>query len=151
MNRRTFFNVLGLGALLSQLPKLSVPVAEAVPMMALKRHSSLLVSLHTSDPNVGQCLQSNSEVSYAGYARVRVARDDKYWKVLGDDEVGFHAEPVNDIVFPECTASYNEPIRYFGIGIEDDKHVFWSGPLDRKLILTSCDAPVLKHVKITER
>lgn len=72
--------------------------------------TSLFVALHTVDPAEAG-LQSTSEATYTGYARVTVARTSGGWTVTANS-----ASPVAAITFGACTAGTNT-ITHFSVGV----------------------------------
>lgn len=72
--------------------------------------TDLYVSLHTSSPGEGGS-QTSNEISYTGYARVAVARDNTGWTVAGDT-----VTPAADIDFGLMTAGAGGTVTHLGIG-----------------------------------
>lgn len=74
--------------------------------------TTLYLALHTADPGeTGN--QSTSEVSYAGYSRVAVARTPSGWTVSGNS-----VSPAAPIEFGEMTAGTSGTATYATIGTD---------------------------------
>jgi hypothetical protein len=82
--------------------------ATAIPWAAA---SNLFVALHTADPGEDGN-QGTSEATYAGYARVQVARTSGGWTVNGSPGLGVNAALIQ---FPQCTSGSNT-ITHVSIG-----------------------------------
>ncbi len=72
--------------------------------------TSLWVSLHTADPGETGT-QGTNEASYAGYARVSVARTTAGWVVTGNS-----VSPVSAITYPTATSTSTSTMTHFGCG-----------------------------------
>ena len=72
--------------------------------------TDLYVALHTADPTDAG-VQTASEATYTGYARVAVARTAGGWTVTGNS-----VSPVAAISFGACTAGANT-ITHWSIGV----------------------------------
>lgn len=72
--------------------------------------TNLYVALHTADPTDAG-VQTASEATYTGYARVAVARTAGGWTVTGNS-----VSPVAAISFGACTAGANT-ITHWSIGV----------------------------------
>jgi hypothetical protein len=83
---------------------------------------SLYVALHTADPGEGGD-QTTSEATYAGYARVAVARTAGGWTVTGSS-----ASPTAPVAFPAC-AGGAETITHWSVGAAASGagKIFYSG------------------------
>lgn len=104
-------------------------------------------ALHTGAPDPGRP-QSEQEIAYTGYARVRVSRDG------GFVVEGNVARPAADVEFPECTAPVGGPIAeaaWFSTGARDV--ILHAGPLDEILRIGPRMVPVLAadRVRIERR
>jgi hypothetical protein len=71
---------------------------------------SLYASLHTADPGVGGS-QTSSEISYTGYARVALARDNTWWTVATSSATNAKA-----ITFGQMTAGAGGTATFLCIG-----------------------------------
>ena len=71
--------------------------------------TNIFVSLHTADPGEAG-LQTTSEATYTGYARVSVARTTGGWTVTANS-----VSPVATISFPVCTGGSNT-ITHWAVG-----------------------------------
>lgn len=72
--------------------------------------TSLYIALHTADPTDAG-VQTASEATYTGYARVSVARTAGGWTVTGNS-----VSPVAAISFGACTAGANT-ITHWSVGV----------------------------------
>lgn len=72
--------------------------------------TNLYVALHTADPTDAG-VQTASEATYTGYARVAVARTAGGWTVTGNS-----VSPVAAISFGACTAGANT-ITHWSVGV----------------------------------
>lgn len=70
---------------------------------------SLYIGLHSADPGVAGD-QTTSELSYTGYGRVPVARDNTWWTVTAGSAVNAKA-----ITFNQCTAG-SGTAAWFSVG-----------------------------------
>ncbi len=89
--------------------------------------TNLEVSLHTASPGVGGN-QTTNEISYTGYARVPVSRDNTGFTVSTNTVV-----PVNPITFGECTVIGSPTdVTYFAIGTAHSGtgHLLYFGPVN---------------------
>jgi hypothetical protein len=73
------------------------PITNLADSAAVSPATQLYVTLHTADPGADGD-QTVNEVSYPGYARVAVPRDDANWTVVGNT-----VSIVNSAVFPQRT------------------------------------------------
>lgn len=72
--------------------------------------TALQVSLHTADPGETGT-QGTNETSYAGYARVSVARTTAAWVVTNNS-----VSPVSAIAFGVATSTSTGTLTHFGVG-----------------------------------
>ncbi len=87
----------------------------------------LEISLHTASPGAGGS-QTTNEISYTGYARVPVTRDNTGFTVTANGVV-----PVDPIAFGECTVIGSPTdVTYFAIGTAHSGtgHLLYFGPVD---------------------
>lgn len=87
----------------------AVPIANVADNAASSPLTNLYVALHTADPGETG-VQTASEISYAGYARVAVARSAAGFAVA-DDVATF----VDDVTFPQATGG-TATATHFSIG-----------------------------------
>lgn len=87
--------------------------------------TNLYVSLHTADPGEAGD-QTTNEVSYTGYARVAVSRDNSGWTVSGNS-----VSPTADIDFAQGQSGDLGTITHFAIGtaLSGAGKVLYSGTL----------------------
>jgi hypothetical protein len=100
---------------------------------------SLYIALHTADPtDAGD--QTSSEATYAGYARVAVARSSGGWTISGTSPTeATNAAAVN---FPLCTGTPNT-VTYFSVGFASSgaSVILASGALTNSLLIEPGDTP----------
>lgn len=90
---------------------------------------TLYVSLHTADPGDGG-LQTSSEVTYTGYARVAVSRTAAGWQVNGNS-----VSPVVNIDFPTGTGGGGTATHAaVGTALNGGGKILYSGPLNPQII-----------------
>lgn len=106
--------------------------------------TELYVSLHTSDPGEGGD-QTTNEISYTGYARVAVDRDNTGWTVSGNS-----VSPVSDVVFGEMSGGSGGTVTHFGIGTASSGSgvLLYSGTVTPNISVTSSPA-VTPKIKST--
>lgn len=95
--------------------------------------SNLYVSLHTSDPGVGNS-QTTNEAAYTNYARVAVARTTSGWAV----PTGGETENAALVQFPQCGAS-GATITHIAIGTASSGAgtVLYAGALSASLAVAN--------------
>lgn len=84
-------------------------IGDATGLRGSSGAGSLYVSLHTADPGEAGD-QTTNEVSYTGYARVAVARNNTAWTVSGNN-----GENAGTVTFPQCTGG-SATATHFGVG-----------------------------------
>lgn len=87
-------------------------VGDAAGLPGSTGAGSLFVSLHSADPGETGT-QVTSELAYAGYARVAVARTTAAWQV---NTAAGSVSPVANIDFPTSTGS-GATAHFFGVGV----------------------------------
>jgi hypothetical protein len=87
-----------------------VAIANLADNASVSPATDLYVALHTNDPGEGGDQETN-ELSYAGYARVSVARTTAGWAV-SDNRVS----NVNAISFGQCTSG-TQSAGYVSVGL----------------------------------
>ena len=123
----------------------ATPIAGLADNAASSPLATLTIALHTADPGeTGD--QSTSEAAYAGYARQTVARNSGGWTVTGNS-----VSPVNNIDFPECTASPGAPITHFSIGTGVANKLLYKGTMTPNVTMATGVIPRIKNTTaITE-
>jgi hypothetical protein len=109
--------------------------------------TNLYLSLHTADPGEAGD-QATNETAYTGYARQAVARTTGGWTVTGNS-----VSPVNNIDFPECTASPGAAITHFSIGVAASgaTKVLYKGAITPNITMAVGVIPRLKNTStVTE-
>ena len=98
--------------------------------------TNLYVSLHTADPGEAG-VQTTSEATYTGYARVAVARTSGGWAVSTNT-----ADNVAAITFGACTAGSNT-ITHFAVGTASSGagKILYSGALTASLAVSAGITP----------
>lgn len=74
---------------------------------------ALWLSLHTADPGEAGNAQTTHEATYAGYARVSVARSGSGWTIVGGV-----ASPAGNIVFPASSSGTTQRVTHACIGTQ---------------------------------
>jgi hypothetical protein len=99
----------------------------------------LYLSLHSSDPGAGGN-QGTNEISYTGYSRLSINRDNTGWSISGNV-----ADPAADQSFPLCTAG-TATGAYLGIGTDASGagHLLWSGPITPSIAISAGVTPIVK-------
>jgi hypothetical protein len=96
-------------------------------------------SLHTSDPgDTGG--QATNESTYAGYARVSVARSTAGWSVASGS-----ASPSSAISFPQATSTSTSIVTHFAIGRASATtgEIFFSGTVTPNINIGMGVTPIL--------
>lgn len=98
---------------------------------------SLFISLHSAD--VGETgNQSTSELAYAGYARIPVARTSAGWTITGSTVVN-----AAQIQFPQCTAGLGNASNFaIGCSASGPGVVVLKGALSSTLAISSGITPL---------
>lgn len=93
------------------------------------------ISLHTADPFAVSEVntQNTSEASFAGYARVAVARSGAQWTPNSSDPANPFTSNTNGIVFGKNTSGASVTITHIGIGTD----AAGAGYLTRRIPLDS--------------
>lgn len=93
------------------------------------------ISLHTADPGPAGT-QATSEISYTGYARVAINRDNTSagWTVSSAESVS----PQANIIFPVCTGGSSPVAGYWGIGEAGSGagNLLYSGPISPSITVS---------------
>ena len=99
-------------------------------------NTQLYVALHTADPTESG-VQSSSEISYTGYARVAVARSGAGWTVSGNAATNAAA-----ITFPQC-AGGSGTATHFSVGtrMTGAGELLYIGALDASLAISNGITP----------
>lgn len=108
--------------------------------------TALYVSLHTADPGEAGT-QATSETTYAGYARVGVARTSSGWVVSNNS-----VSPVANVTFPTSTDA-GQTITHFGVGVAASgaSKLLYSGALTPTITTQIGVTPILSNTStITE-
>lgn len=100
--------------------------------------TNLYVSLHTADPGEAG-VQTSSEATYTGYARVAVARSGSGWVVTANS-----VSPAAIISFPPCTAG-SSVVTHFAVGTAQtgDGKVLYKGTVSPTVNVSSGVTPQL--------
>jgi len=100
--------------------------------------TNLQVALHTADPGETG-VQTTSEATYTGYARVAVARTSGGWTVTANS-----VSPVANIDFPACTAGTNT-ITHWSVGTAASGagKILYKGPVSPNISVSSGVTPRL--------
>lgn len=116
-------------------------VGDAAGIQGSSTAGSLYVSLHFADPDEDG-VQTSSEATYTGYARIEVARSSSDWTVTDNSVTN-----TNDIVFGACTGG-DQTISHWGIGTTSsgDGILLFSGALESPLSVTSSPSQIPKFV-----
>lgn len=116
-----------------------VPIPGIADNAAISPLTNLYASLHTADPGAGGD-QTTSEATYAGYARVPVARTSGGWNVTTNS-----VTPVATISFPTSTAGGTETEAFFAIGVNATgvSKILYHGPISPSIVVTFGTIPQL--------
>lgn len=87
------------------------PISNLASNAAITPATQFWLSLHVSDPGANGT-QETSEVSYTGYTRVYLQRDDDDWVIAANK-----VSPVGRVEFPEMTGGIESLAMYVGIGM----------------------------------
>ena len=100
-------------------------------------NTSIYVSGHTADPS-GSDAQTASEISYTGYARVAVPRDNTGFAISGNT-----VKPVNTVAFPASTGGAGGTITHMGYGKASSGtgELWYSGPCTPNIVVASGVTP----------
>lgn len=88
-------------------------IGDAAGLLGSAVAGSLYVSLHSADPGETG-IQTTSELTYTGYARVAVARSGAGWTVSGTTQVANAAV----VLFGTMTALGPQTATHFGVGTD---------------------------------
>lgn len=100
--------------------------------------ANLYIALHTADPTDAG-VQTASEATYTGYARVAVARTAGGWTVTGSS-----VSPVAAISFGACTAGTNT-ITHWSVGVASSggSKILYSGAVTPNISVSNGVTPQL--------
>jgi hypothetical protein len=101
--------------------------------------TSLYVALHTADPGEAG-VQTTSEISYTGYARVAVLRTSGGWTIVGNS-----VSPVADISFPISTGGTGGTATHASVGVaaSGGSKILYSGALSPNIVVTTGVTPII--------
>lgn len=111
-------------------------VGDATGLRGSSAPGSLYMALHTADPTDGGD-QTNSEVSYTGYARVAIARSGAGFTVAGN-----LVSVAANTVFGACTAG-SATATHWSVGIASSgaSMIFYRGALSPSIAISSGVTP----------
>jgi hypothetical protein len=99
--------------------------------------TDLSVALHTSSPGEAGD-QTTNEISYTGYARVDVPRDNTGWTVTGNE-----VSPVNPIEFGIMTAGAGGTVTHFSVGTGVSDFLLYYGTVTPNITVVNGVVPRL--------
>lgn len=115
----------------------AVPIPGLADDAAMDTVTDLEVALHTSSPGAGGD-QSTNEISYTGYARVVVARDNTGWTVT--DNV---VSPAADIVFGTMTGGAGGTVTHMSVGTGETNRMLLFGTVTPNIVVANGVTPRL--------
>ena len=100
--------------------------------------TNLYCAIHTADPGEAG-VQTASECSYGGYARVAVARTSGGWTITGNS-----VSPVQNITFP-IAVSGSQTATHWSVGVASSggSKVLYSGAISPNIVISTGVTPVL--------
>ncbi len=116
----------------------AVAIANLADNAAASPLTDLYVALHTADPTDAG-VQTASEATYTGYARVAVARTAGGWTVTGSS-----VSPVAAISFGACTAGTNTATHWsVGVASSGGSKILYAGAISPTISISAGVTPQL--------
>jgi hypothetical protein len=99
--------------------------------------TDLIVALHTSSPDESGD-QSTNEISYTGYSRVAVTRDNTGWTVSGNS-----VSPAAAIEFGQMSGGAGGTVTHFSVGTGVSNEMLYYGTVTPNIVVTNGVIPRL--------
>ena len=116
----------------------AVAIANLADNAAASPLTDLYVALHTADPTDAG-VQTASEATYTGYARVAVARTAGGWTVTGSS-----VSPAAAISFGACTAGTNTATHWsVGVASSGGSKILYAGAISPTISISAGVTPQL--------
>jgi hypothetical protein len=124
----------------------ATPIANLADNAASSPLTNLYLTLHTADPGEAGN-QSTNEVSYTGFARIAVGRNNTDLVVTNNQVV-----PANDVEFAEAGVGVNTSATFWSIGtsLSGTGKILHSGAISPTINITQGVVPRLGSFNISE-